>query len=179
VDLWKNQAVALVSQWRFTPGMKDRKPISVRCTLDLVWGQRNMSAAQLASARPPEPEAPAEPLSPPPVSLVTFPPPPPGVGRIELSPSAQFDHLIRGVAPKFPATAEQTGLAGVVLFEVLIGADGHVKQVFPVSQGSAFVPEATEALMQWVYWPATLNGQPVEVTTTVPIEVPLTNKSPK
>jgi TonB family protein len=173
VDLWKNQAIALVSQWRFTPGMKDGKPISVRCTLDLVWGQRNLSAAQLGRARPAEPEARVEPLSPPLVSLVTFPPPPPGVGRIALSTSAQLDNLIKRVAPRFPATPGQTGLGGVVLFEVLIGTDGHVHQAFPVNQDSAFVPEATQALMQWVYRPATLNGQPVEVTTTVPIEVPL------
>ncbi len=183
VDLWKTQAIALVSQWRFTPGMKDGKPISVRCTLDLVWGQRNLSAAQLAQVLPPKTKPRAEeqvqvqplspPLSPPPISLVTFPPPPPGVARIALSPSEQFDHLIQGVAPKFPANAGQTGMGGVVLFEVLIGTDGHVKQVFPVSHGSAFISEATQALMQWVYWPVILNGQPVEVTTTVPVEVPL------
>ncbi len=174
VDLWKNQAIALVSPWRFNPGMKDGKPVSVHCTLELVWGQRNLSANQLAHVRPPEREARVEPLSPPPISLVTFPPPPPGVERITLSPSAQFDNLIKRVAPKFPSATGQSGMSGVVLFEVLIGTDGHVQQAFPVSQGSAFIPEATEALMQWVYRPATLNGQPVEVTTTVPVEVPLT-----
>jgi outer membrane biosynthesis protein TonB len=89
-----------------------------------------------------------------------------------LSASAQFDHLMKGAVPKFPASAGQSGMGGVVLFEVLIGADGHVKQAVAINQGSAFIPEAIEALMQWVYWPAILNGQPVEVTTTVPIEVP-------
>jgi TonB family protein len=171
VDLWKNQAIALVSQWRFTPGMKDGKPISVRCTLDLVWGQRNLSTAQLARVHPLETEARVGPLSPPPISLVTFPPPPPGVQRITLSPSAQFENLIQRVAPKLPRAAGQTGLGGVVLFEVLIGTDGRVHQAFPVSQDSTFIPEATQALMQWVYRPATLNGQPVEVTTTVPVVV--------
>ena len=179
VDLWKNQAIALVSQWRFTPGMKDGKPISIRCTLNLAWGQRNLSAAQLARVRPPEPEARVDPLTPPPISLVTFPPPPPGVERILQSPSAQFDNLIQRVAPKFPATAGQLGMGGVVLFEVLIGTDGHVHQAFPVTEGSAFIPEATEALLQWVYRPATLNGQPAEVITTVPIEVPSRKDPPK
>lgn len=37
--LWKNQAIALVSQWRFTPGRKDGKPIPVRCTVHLIWGK--------------------------------------------------------------------------------------------------------------------------------------------
>jgi hypothetical protein len=50
-----------------------------------------------------------------------------------------------------------------------LGTEGHVKQAFPPIQDSVFIPEAT----QWVYRPATLDGQPAEVTTTVPIEVPL------
>ncbi len=172
VNLWKNQAIALVSQWRFTPGMKDGKPVSVRCTLELVWGQRNLSAAQLAQVPPAEPqEQPPPPL--PPILPVAFPPPAAGVARITLSPSAQFDHLIRGVAPKFPTASGQSGMSGVVLFEVLIGTDGHVKQAVAINNGSAFIPEATQALMQWVYWPVLLNGHPVEVTTTVPVKVPL------
>jgi TonB family protein len=180
-DLWPNQAIALVNRWRFTPGMKDGKPVSARCTLELLWGQRNLSAAQLAHVLPAEakPEAQVQPLSPPPVSIVTFPPPPAGVERIALSASAQFDNLIKRVAPKFPPTPGQTGMGGVILFEVLIGTDGHVQQAFPVSQDSAFIPEATEALMQWVYRPPTLNGQPAEVTTTVPIEVPSPKNPPK
>jgi TonB family protein len=178
VDLWKNQAIALVSRWRFTPAMKDGKPVSVRGTLELIWGQRNLSAAQLTRLRP-EMEARVEPPSSPSISPITFPPPPPGVERIALSPSAQFDNLIQRVVPKFPTAAGQSGMSGVVLFEVLIGIDGHVHQAFPVTPGSAFIPEATHALMQWVYRPATLNGQPVEVTTTVPVEVPLGKVPPK
>jgi TonB family protein len=179
LELWKNQAIALVSHWRFTPGMKDGKPVSVPCTLDLMWGQRNLSAAQIARVPPAAPEARVEPLSPPTISLVTFPPPPPGVERVALSASIQVDNLIKRVAPKFPPTPGQTGLGGVVLFEALIGTDGHVHQAFPVNQDSAFIPEATRALMQWVYRPVVLNGQPVEVATTVPIEVPLGKDPPK
>jgi TonB family protein len=178
VDLWKNQAIALVRQWRFTPGMKDGKPISVRCTLELIWGQRNLSAAQLAQVPPADAQEQSPPPQPP-ILPVVFPPPAPGVARIVLSPSAQFDHLIKGVAPKFPASASQTGMGGVVVFEVLIGTDGHVKQAVAINKDSAFVPEAIQALMQWVYRPEMLNGQAAEVTTTVPIEVPLRKNLPK
>ena len=72
-DVWRNQAIALVRAWRFTPGMKDGKPISVRCTLNLVWGKRNLSAAELAQAvylREPEEPAPGP---------SQFHPPAPGV----------------------------------------------------------------------------------------------------
>lgn len=77
------------------------------------------------------------------------------------------------MAPEFPTSAWQTGLGGKIYFEVLIGTDGHVQEALPVIRPSEFVPLATKALMQWVYQPTTLNGNPAEVTTMVSIEVPL------
>ena len=166
-DVWRNQAIALVRAWRFTPGMKDGKPISVRCTLNLVWGKRNLSAAELAQAvylHGQEEPAPGP---------SQFHPSAPGVPRLAVSASVQAVRLIHGVAPEFPSTAWQTGLGGRIYFEVLIGTDGHVQEALPVIRPSKFVPLVTKALMQWVYQPTTINGQPAEVTTTVPIEVPL------
>ena len=61
VEVWKNQAIALVRDWRFTPAMKDGKPIVARCTLNLVWGDRNLSAPQLANARQEDPPLPPTP----------------------------------------------------------------------------------------------------------------------
>ena len=173
VDLWKNQAIALVRQWRFTPGMKDGKPITVRCTLELVWGQRNLSAAKLAEVRAGEGQQ--EPAPGP----SQFHPPAPGVARVTIPASTQAARLIHGVAPEFPSTAWQTGLRGKIYFEVLIGTDGHVQEALPIIRLSEFIPLATKALMQWVYQPALINGSPAEVATTVSIEVPLHEGAPK
>ncbi len=41
--VWGSEATALVGQWRFAPGMKNGIPVSVPCTLDLVWGQRELT----------------------------------------------------------------------------------------------------------------------------------------
>jgi len=166
-DVWRNQAIALVRAWRFTPGMKDGKPISVRCTLSLVWGKRNLSVAELAQAvylHGQEEPAPGP---------SQFHPPAPGVARVAVSASMQAARLIHGVAPEFSSAAWQTGLGGKIYFEVLIGTDGHVQEALPVIRPSEFVPLVTKALMQWVYQPETVNGQPAEVTTMVSIEVPL------
>jgi TonB family protein len=40
--VWGSEAAAVVSQWRFTPGMKNGIPVAVSCTVELVWGEREL-----------------------------------------------------------------------------------------------------------------------------------------
>jgi hypothetical protein len=42
--VWGSEAAAMVGQWRFTPGMKNGIAISVPCTLELVWGQKQLTS---------------------------------------------------------------------------------------------------------------------------------------
>ena len=49
--LWGDEAIALVRNWRFAPGIKDGKPVTVPCTLDLVWGQKIWTPSTLAQMR--------------------------------------------------------------------------------------------------------------------------------
>jgi hypothetical protein len=44
---WGPEAAALVSEWRFKAGIKDGKAVSVPCSVDLIWGPRNLTAATL------------------------------------------------------------------------------------------------------------------------------------
>jgi TonB family protein len=41
---WGPEAIAVVQNWKFAPGEKDGKPVSVPCKVTLVWGRRNLSA---------------------------------------------------------------------------------------------------------------------------------------
>ncbi len=41
--VWGSEATALAGQWRFTPGLKNGIAISVPCTLELVWGQKQLT----------------------------------------------------------------------------------------------------------------------------------------
>lgn len=43
LDVWGDEAISLVSQWRFHPGKKSGQNIAVPCILDLGWGPRDMS----------------------------------------------------------------------------------------------------------------------------------------
>jgi TonB family protein len=43
-SMWGTQAIAFVRDWRFAPGMKEGMPISVPCSIDLIWGPQNITA---------------------------------------------------------------------------------------------------------------------------------------
>ena len=50
---------------------------------------------------------------------------------------------------------------------LVIGKDGHIADVHVVSGPPALQRAALDAVKQWEYRPYLLNGQPVEVNTTV------------
>lgn len=38
--VWGNEAISIVSVWRFVPGSENGKAVSVPCTVDLVWTEK-------------------------------------------------------------------------------------------------------------------------------------------
>ncbi len=46
--VWGSEATAVVGQWRFTPGMKNGIAVAVPCTVELVWGARELNGPMLA-----------------------------------------------------------------------------------------------------------------------------------
>ena len=56
---------------------------------------------------------------------------------------------------------------------LLIAADGTIKNITVISGHPLLVPAAMEAVRQWQYAPTTLNGQPVEVVTEAEVNFPL------
>jgi TonB family protein len=48
--IWGDEATAVVGQWRFTPGMRNGIAVAVPCTVELVWGERDLGLWQAAAA---------------------------------------------------------------------------------------------------------------------------------
>jgi hypothetical protein len=101
--------------------------------------------------------------------LVTVDPNPgPTPRSITVGSGVQAAHLVRPVKPDPPAGL-QAGIEGIVRCRVRIGTDGHVINVEVLSGNPQLVQPAIEALKQYEYTPTLLNGNPVEVETTVDI----------
>jgi protein TonB len=67
------------------------------------------------------------------------------------------------VEPVYPDAAKKQGIRGQVRIDVFIGKDGRVQRLEPISGNPVLVEAARQAIMQWVYKPTLVNGEPIEV----------------
>jgi protein TonB len=78
------------------------------------------------------------------------------------------------VVPEYPDIAKQAGVEGRVVMQVRVGTDGRVKDVRGTHIQIPMLNEAARtACWKLVFTPATVNGHPVAVWTSVPFEFEL------
>jgi protein TonB len=75
--------------------------------------------------------------------------------------------LVHKVIPNYPYEARQRRISGTVKLHVVIGVDGSVKQADYISGPEIFVKPTIDAVRQYKYKPMLVNGQFVEVDTTI------------
>jgi len=97
------------------------------------------------------------------------PPPKPTQTRIRQGGAVQAAMLVNKVNPSYPPLARQTRISGTVRLHAIISKDGSVQQLEVVSGHPLLVQSALDAVRQWKYRPTTLNGEPVEVDTTIDV----------
>jgi protein TonB len=69
----------------------------------------------------------------------------------------------------YPPLARQTRISGTVRLHAIIGKNGAVQQLEVISGHPLLVQAALDAVRQWRYRPTLLNGEPVEVDTTIDV----------
>jgi protein TonB len=65
--------------------------------------------------------------------------------------------------------AKQARIQGVVLLEAVISKDGAIDNLRVISGHPLLTQAAIDAVKQWRYKPTLLNGEPVEVVTTITV----------
>jgi len=89
--------------------------------------------------------------------------------RIRISQGVTKGSLIQKIEPKYPPLALAARIRGQVLLKAIIGKDGEIKELELVSGHAFLAPAAITAVRQWRYRPFLLNGEPIEVETTVTV----------
>jgi TonB family protein len=76
---------------------------------------------------------------------------------------------VKHVAPKYPADARRAGLAGAVILECTVDAQGRVSDAKILRGVHPLAEAAVKAVKQWRYSPTLLGGVPVPVIMTVTV----------
>jgi TonB family protein len=174
---FRRSAVAAVEQWRYDPPA--RAPISFYVRLSFAPGTE--SELVWHDARPPASAPPGAGAgvvvgfgSEPPA--VPLPPPsePVRVGGKVLPPQK-----IKDVPPVYPSIAQSARIQGIVIVEVLVGADGRVSSAKVIRSIPLLDQAALDAVRQWEFSPPLLNGQPTPVLMSVTVVFKLTDPPPQ
>jgi protein TonB len=102
-------------------------------------------------------------------------PPPPPEKIPEKTPEkiggdVKLPQLLRMVPPSYPLSAKQAGLQGEVTLQASVDTTGKVVGAKVVSGPVLLQQAAVDAVRQWKYAPATLDGKPVSMQVVVKVK---------
>jgi protein TonB len=107
------------------------------------------------------------------------PPPPPAAKkdptpqRIRVGGNVQSAMIIRKTSPTYPQLAKSARVQGVVHLAAVIAKDGTIQELHSLGGPALLIQAAMDAVKTWVYRPTMLNGEPVQVETTIDVNFTL------
>lgn len=88
---------------------------------------------------------------------------------LNVPPEKMQAMIVKRVTPVYPPEAKKARIQGTVHLNAVIGKTGHVENLKVVSGPNELQTSAVDAVRQWEYKPFLLNGDPVEVNTTISV----------
>ncbi len=91
--------------------------------------------------------------------------------RVSVGGGVQAAKIITKVQPIYPESARTAGISGTVVLHAAIGMDGKPLSLRVMNSqiDTDLAHSAVEAVNQWRYTPTLLNGEPIEVDTTITV----------
>jgi len=144
-------AVAAARKWKFKPFIKGGKPVkaSTKVPFDFAFTEKITDKTPPADAMTADTQGNSQP--------------------VHISQGVATGLLIHKVQPVYPIAARNNHIQGTVLLAAVIGKDGRIAQLTPVSGPKELIPAATGAVQQWRYKPYLFNGEPAQVQTQITV----------
>ncbi len=153
-------AMDAVLQWKFTPwDGPERRMMTVTVNFTLDNGPASPLPADAASASAGQISRP----------LPTHWP----IEAVRVGGNIKPPNRVVDVKPVYPKDAQDARVQGVVIFELLIGPDGKVKDARVLRSIPMLDQAAEDAVRQWEFTPTLLNGNPIPVIMTVTVNFTL------
>jgi TonB family protein len=98
---------------------------------------------------------------------------PEGAAPVNVPPAVMEANLVLSRVPAYPEVAKADRVQGPVVVRAIISKAGTVQDVHVLQGDPLLRNAAAEAIYKWRYRPYLLNGQPVEVATTITVDFKL------
>jgi protein TonB len=89
--------------------------------------------------------------------------------RVRISQGVSAGMLINQIVPEYPSIAKTARVEGTVRLNAWITKDGSIERLTVLSGNPLLVNAAIDAVKQWRYKPFLLNGEPVQVETSIEV----------
>jgi len=89
---------------------------------------------------------------------------------LRVPPEIMAARIVSKSEPVYPEEARRTGTQGLVVLDVLIGADGTVRHLQSASGNAVLAKSAMDAVQQWKFEPYHSSGRALEVETSIAVE---------
>ena len=151
-----------MKKWKFKPYIHNGKPVKVSTKMPFDFAFQD----KVTDVKAP-PDSPASPASAAGTSAG-------GSGRdvpkkIRVSSGVANGLKVDDALPIYPPEARRSHLQGEVLLQATIGKDGLIHDLKVVKGDPILADAAKVAAKQWRYRPYLLEGQPIEVETTIKV----------
>jgi protein TonB len=90
-------------------------------------------------------------------------------GPVKVSSGTIAGTIISKPEPVYPAIAKAAHVQGAVILHAIISKEGTIEQLSVISGNGMLVNAARDAVSRWRYKPYLLNGEPVEVETSITV----------
>lgn len=91
-------------------------------------------------------------------------------GLVQVPEGEMNAHLIASRVPVLPDNARANGIAGVVRMQATISRNGYVSRLHVLQGPTELRAAALTAVGAWRYRPYLVNGQPMDVSTTITVD---------
>jgi TonB family protein len=88
-------------------------------------------------------------------------------GPVAVRSDVMQKQIVKKVTPVYPEEAKKERIQGKVQLDAVIGKAGEVEELKVFSGPKELQQSALDAVRQWTYKPFLVNGQPVDVKTTI------------
>src|SRR5271163_1802992 len=93
--------------------------------------------------------------------------------RVRISSAVSTGYLVKKGNPIYPDEARQQRIQGAVILRAIASKEGTILELTPISGDPLSTPAAMKAVKKWQHRPYVLNGQTVEMDTTIQVNFTL------